>query len=285
MSAAVRWHVKKAARRGVALGAWLTGGGAARRMPGIRVLTYHAFGGRPRDPFCLPVADFAAQMAYLAEHRLAVSLARFERFLDGSAAPPAGSVLVTIDDGLRSLHREALPVLREYRVPAVAFVSAGLIAFGAGDGTRGLPAPGGEAYLSWDELGRLSEAGVAIGSHSWSHRSLASLAAGVALEEAVSSRETLERRLGTEVRAFAYPFGTRADFNEQTARLLSAAGYRCAFTSQHGLVTRASPRLSLPRIKVEGGDAPWLFPLLVRGGLDPWRWIDLTCARWQASGG
>ncbi|MEH2164686.1 MAG: hypothetical protein V7K38_27435 [Nostoc sp.] len=41
-----------------------------------------------------------------------------------------------------------------------------------------------------------------------------------------------------------------------------------AFTSQHG----ASFAMSC--IKVEGGEPMWMFPMLVSGGLNEWRFID-----------
>jgi hypothetical protein len=89
--------------------------------------------------------------------------------------------------------------------------------------------------------------------------------------------------LGTPVTSFAYPFGTRADYNEATAALLREAGYTCAFTSQHGAIAPGADPLTLPRVKVEGGEGMWMFQSLTRGGLDGWRWIDRTLWSLQAS--
>jgi hypothetical protein len=102
-------------------------------------------------------------------------------------------------------------------------------------------------------------------------------------DEVGRSRDVLQQKLGQRVGSFAYPFGTRADFNQSTADILKCNGYTCAFTSQHGAVYSGMEPFSLPRVKVEGGEALWLFRLLVQGGLDGWRWIDKSLWRIQAS--
>lgn len=83
--------------------------------------------------------------------------------------------------------------------------------------------------------------------------------------------------------AFAYPYGTRVDYNAMTEEVLDNAGYTYVFTAQHGAVAPGAEldRMRLPRIKVEGGEGLWMFKLLVHGGLDAWGWIDRFAWRWQ----
>jgi peptidoglycan/xylan/chitin deacetylase (PgdA/CDA1 family) len=277
-----RWLAKKAARRGVALASLASGSLLVRRAVAsgsrVRALTYHRFANVPGDPFSVSPSAFDAQMRWLAERGLLLSLDDLERFVAGRGKTAPDSVLVTIDDGCQSLHRHALPILREYRVPAVAFVPAGLV---------GRPADGAisrEPHLGWDELEDLRAAGVAIGSHSMSHRSLARISPAEAREEVLRSRELLARRLGVEVRAFAYPFGTRADFGPETARVLSECGYRCAFHSMHGAIRRGMDPIALPRIKIEGGEGLWMFQLSTRGAMDAWWGVDWALWRTQQGG-
>jgi hypothetical protein len=87
--------------------------------------------------------------------------------------------------------------------------------------------------------------------------------------------------LDRPVESFAYPYGTRLDFADHTAAILAEAGYRTAFTSQHGAIRSALPPLVLPRIKVEGKDPGWIFPALCAGAMDGWRLIDNTMWRLQ----
>lgn len=299
-----RWYAKKLARRAVSLSAALPPraepADRANRPALVRALTYHRCDQRPYDPFCVAPSDFDAQMRYLAESGLAISLDDLEAMLAGRAAP-RGGVLVTIDDGFRSVLDHMLPSLRRWAIPAVAFVSPGLIAESAE--TNALPSspdepsaarmarssPAGSAespepYLTWGELERLADAGVTIGAHGWSHRSLGRLSPDAAREEAVRSREALEARLGRPVRAMAYPFGTRTDYSAATRAILAASGYTIAFTSQHGAIRPGCDPLQLPRVKIEGGEPVAMFRRICRGGLDAWRWVDRALWPLQRAG-
>jgi peptidoglycan/xylan/chitin deacetylase (PgdA/CDA1 family) len=284
---AIRWYLKKAARKSIAMGSYATRHTTSPKAgcgPRLRVLTYHRFGESVRDPYCVTPPDFDRQMAYLAESGCAVSLRDTEAFLEGRKTLRDGAVLVTIDDGFRSAHAVALPILRNYGIPAVAFITASLLGSGmSAHATKPRVMPP-ENYLSWQELHDLASAGVAIGSHAWTHRSLGRMTLSEASDEAVRSRETLERGLGQAITAFAYPFGTRADFNPGTAAALRQSGYTCAFTAQHGALRIGMDVFELPRVKVEAGENQWMFRMLVRGGLDNWRWVDRTLWRFQVAG-
>jgi peptidoglycan/xylan/chitin deacetylase (PgdA/CDA1 family) len=63
-------------------------------------------------------------------------------------------------------------------------------------------------FMSWSEIERLSRHPRAtIGAHSVTHRRLAHWSAAEARAEMADSKAALERRLGIEVRHFAYPVG------------------------------------------------------------------------------
>ena len=297
-----RWYLKKAARKGLAATAWASGwlaaGESLAAAGRVRVLTYHRFGRSAYDPFCVGPADFDAQMRYLAQNGLAVSLDDVQELLAGHKELPDRAVLVTVDDGLRSVYTEMLPVLREYAVPAVAYITPSLIRPArcgrspdrATVATCRIGKPSHntttepEEYLTWDELEEVAAGGVTIGSHGWTHRSLGRMGPAEARQEAVRSRQSLQERLGVRVTSFAYPYGTRADFNSATAKILTEAGYTTAFTSQHGAIAKGSDPIALPRIKVEGGEGQWIFRLLCRGAMDGWRLVDRALWRVQHAG-
>ncbi|MGG6296763.1 polysaccharide deacetylase family protein [Leptolyngbya sp. AN02str] len=279
----LRWTLKKTARMGTVLGSLVTGqvgfGHTSSPASRIRVLTYHRFGPSCRDPFCVSREAFEAQMAWLAEHKLAISLTDLERFLKGQQALPNGAALVTIDDGYRSIYTEALPILKKYNIPAVVFLTVGAIQDEAQPFDPASPEP--EPHLTWQEVRELEAAGITIASHGWTHRSIGKLSPEEATEEAVRSHTQLQAQLGHPVSAFAYPFGTLADFNDDTAKLLHTAGYQYVFTSQHGAVQQQVDPLVIPRVKVESGEPLWQFQLLVRGGLDAWQLVDQTLWKLQ----
>ncbi len=286
MTSSIRWHLKKTARKGVALTHWAThriSNAWESSTSEVRVLTYHRFGEIFRDPFCVSPNDFAMQMAWLAEHGLAVSLADVEAFVHEGKSLKPGSVLVTIDDGCRSVGTIALPILKRYGVPAVVFVSSGNVGRTTSQRNQQGETPI-EDYMDWRELHELADSGIEIGSHAVTHRSLARMPLTEAQKEIQNSRTELEQGLGRPITTFAYPYGTLADFNSDVAEAMKAAGYRLAFTSQHGAIRPGMDAMTMPRIKVEGGDESWLFPAVASGGLDAWRWIDRALWRIQASG-
>jgi peptidoglycan/xylan/chitin deacetylase (PgdA/CDA1 family) len=252
-------------------GSWLTGTMRLRsriNAGNARVLTYHRFGDWPRDPFCVSEAEFEMQVRFVAERGLAVSLDDIARFLRGQRRLPEGAVMLTCDDGAQSVLTKAAPILKRYGVPMVAFITTQAI--DAGPSRLAVPEP----FLSWEEVGRLQEFGITIGSHGLTHASFGEMSESQARDEAARSRDAITRELGTAPTAFAYPYGTPAHYNDMTRRVLGEVGYSMGFLSTHGPVRAGSDPLALRRIKVEGGEPLWLFKLLTQGGMDGWSAVD-----------
>lgn len=84
----------------------------------LAVLAYHGVD----DP-----RTFALQMTRLVRIARPVTLDQVERAVTSGRPLPARSVLVTFDDGDRSVFTEGLPVLDRLRIPAAAFVVTDLI--------------------------------------------------------------------------------------------------------------------------------------------------------------
>jgi peptidoglycan/xylan/chitin deacetylase (PgdA/CDA1 family) len=205
----------------------------------VPVLCYHRFGSGSSKMIVSP-ERFEAQLAWLArEHYKVLRLAELQAFLEGRAALPARSVLITVDDGYESFHRHAFPLLRKYGMPATLFVAADNV--GTRDG------------LSWAQLRELAESGlVEIQAHSKTHRNLSERPPGetdaayrqVLTTELRQPRAMLERQLaavGVKVKHFAYPYG---DSNDTVLEMLPREGYELAFTvNAGGNAFYASPRL------------------------------------------
>jgi peptidoglycan/xylan/chitin deacetylase (PgdA/CDA1 family) len=172
----------------------------------------------------------------------------------------ACAVAITVDDGHVSALDIAAPALHELGFDAAFFIP-----------TDAIGKPG---QLAKSGIRALSDAGFEIGSHSCSHRSLTSLSVRDCMRETVRSRHVLEDITGRAVAMFAYPFGTRADFNVVTERVLEKAGYRWAFTSQHAPLSRTTHPLRIPRLKIERHDSLEMFERIIAGGVDAWQWVD-----------
>ena len=147
---------------------------------------------------------------------------------------------------------------------------------------------GGELILeAADEVGlaklrEVADSGfIEIGSHAYTHSSLGAMKPEEAQDEAKRSKAVLEENLGRAIRSFAYPFGTYGDFDAVTERALADAGYRIAFNSMHGVCRTGMDPISLPRVKVEGGEGLMMFRMLSQGGMDAWRVVDRNLWRLQ----
>lgn len=106
----------------------------------------------------------------------------------------------------------------------------------------------GAELMSWDQVRALRVAGHAIGSHTISHRVLATLGPEAQAAEILGSRRALEAVLGGEVRSFAYPVGGPQHINEHSVRLVREAGYGQAFTFLTGLASLPlADRFRIPR--------------------------------------
>lgn len=101
----------------------------------------------------------------------------------------------------------------------------------------------GTAPLTWDMVATMNRAGVIIGSHTASHCLLPSESIETAKRELVSSRQTLEARLGHPVTHFAYPDGR---YNPEVIEAVSAAGYRFGYSICESRDTKY-PLLTIPR--------------------------------------
>jgi peptidoglycan/xylan/chitin deacetylase (PgdA/CDA1 family) len=80
--------------------------------------------------------------------------------------------------------------------------------------------------LSWDMIENMHRNGITIGSHTASHRLLPTEPIETARVDVLASKQTLEAKLGTAVKHFAYPDGR---FNPAVVRAVNSAGYRYAY--------------------------------------------------------
>ncbi len=110
--------------------------------------------------------------------------------------------------------------------------------------------------LDADEVNRLSSPGfIDIGAHTVSHPSLPLLDPPTRRAELQDSRRVCAELTGTEIDAFAYPFGSFDDASTDDVR---DAGFRIACTTERACVHERSDPLRLPRITVGDWDAAGL---------------------------
>ncbi len=106
-------------------------------------------------------------------------------------------------------------------------------------------------FLDWDGARQLVADGFEIGAHSIAHPILSREAPEEQLRELAESRTSLTDALGVDVELFAYPNGTRADYNAATLSAAEKAGYRGAATCRFGWNTAATPALEVRRLMID----------------------------------
>lgn len=91
---------------------------------------------------------------------------------------------------------------------------------------------------------------VEVGAHTASHQVLAGLSLDAQRAEITASKDCLEALTGRPVTTFAYPYGTRADYTNDTARLVKEAGFALACSNYPEAVSGTSDVYQLPRFVV-----------------------------------
>lgn len=103
--------------------------------------------------------------------------------------------------------------------------------------------------MTWQQIRDCDKSGITIGSHTHSHRVLASLDLESQREELIRSKKVLEERLGKPVRSIAYPVGGYEHFNIETKALAREVGYEVAYSFLTGVnLTRAMDPFDIKRI-------------------------------------
>jgi peptidoglycan/xylan/chitin deacetylase (PgdA/CDA1 family) len=220
--------------------------------PLVAILGYHKIGDPPGGWWTwsyVSEATFAAQLCYLRDHGwVGLDADTFIRALDAPELLPDRSVLITFDDGYRSLGETALPHLAKYDYPSILFVPTDYVGgpnrFDAGVEPE-------EAIAGWSDLVAFERAGMSVQSHGCSHRRLSQLSAVEQREEIVRSKDLLEQRLEKSITLFSYPYGDDGQGADAVRHTLQVNGYGAAFTYPGSLTAlRAADRFRLERIAV-----------------------------------
>jgi len=93
-----------------------------------------------------------------------------------------------------------------------------------------------------------------VGAHTVNHPVLSSLPAGEQRREIRTSKAHLEDILGRPVASFAYPYGTRSDYTEETMAIVRESGFACACSNVPDAIWKDADGFQLPRIVIRDWD-------------------------------
>jgi peptidoglycan/xylan/chitin deacetylase (PgdA/CDA1 family) len=185
---------------------------------------------------------------------------------------PKRSVVITFDDGYRSVHDEALPVLRDYGLCATVFLTVGERRAAEADGR--LPSLSGRPMLSWSEIRKMHNAGISFGAHTLTHPDLTRLPYDRVETEICQSKLILEDALGAPVDCFAYPYGRY----DRRSRDIVRQHFACACSDKLGLATISSNLYALERVDAYYLRTDRLFRLILTR-LFPWYIVGRSIPR------
>jgi peptidoglycan/xylan/chitin deacetylase (PgdA/CDA1 family) len=280
---------------GLLAGGWYTRRLGHDALPGVLVLCYHGVrspawrtGERAFANLHLSAATFDGHCRVIADTCHPISLDHWRASRAMTRSLPDRPVLVTFDDGYRSLYDVARPALKRYAIPATLFACSEPIqrqrlfwfdalarASGEAAVAQHRPVLSGPAWhpsghadvvadpadplapLTVDHLKALADAGVEIGAHTATHVPLAALAPDAQRLELAVCRDALMRWIGGPVRSLAYPWGTRdADYTDETVGIAASLGFDFAFTTRPSFARADESPLELSRFLMLSEVAP-----------------------------
>ncbi len=226
----------------------------------VPILVYHNFDPVKKGSMTLSTARFEQQLNWLKENGYTViPMKQLVSYLHGKIATlPAKSVVITDDDGRKSVYTYMLPIVRKYNVPVTLFVYPQIISHA-------------KYALTWEELKALQNTGLFdVEGHTYwhpnfkqekKHLSQSAYEKLVAVQ-LVTSKNVIEKKLGTPVTLLAWPFGIHDQYLENQA---AKAGYVESFSIAYRDADRSEKAMAMPRYMMVEGQTMKTFAAIVEG--------------------
>lgn len=244
----------------------------------VLVLAYHdIMDSEPDQQYVATrTANFVAQMRWLkVNHYVPVSMDQIFAASEGKAALPDKAVLLTFDDGYRSMYDRVFPILKRNHWPAVFAPVGKWIDTPAGQDVdfSGKMRPR-DKFVTWDEVREMSDSGlIEIGSHTHDlHKGILAnpqgnvepAAASLKYDPVTKRYETLEefrqridhdvvtvtatltRVNGKPPRVWVWPYGAASGI---ALDVVAQHHYKAAMTLEDGLLD-IHQLMSVPRMLV-----------------------------------
>ncbi len=233
---------------------------AADEQIGIPVLAYHRFGPTVADSMTVTTALFESQIKWLVANRYTViPLQTLVDYVSGKGPAPAPkSVVITVDDGHRTVYTEMLPVVLKYRIPITLFIYPSAIS-------------NASYAMTWEQLNELRQTGLFdVQSHTFWHPNFKQEKRKLSPEDYQKlvdtqlqrSKAVLEKKLGGRVDFLAWPFGI---YDDRLGKEAEKASYVAAFTIDRRHATPSDAPMALPRYLMANSDGLKGFEAIVTG--------------------
>ena len=242
------------------------------RIKGARIIYYHE----------VDKNIFEKHIKYIRQNYDIISLDELLECIKNDKIIPDNSVIITFDDGYKSLYYNVYPIVKKYKIPITIYVVPDVVNkkipfwWDVIDNIKKIDKnipnvtqlknmPNEEkekivnSYrdekpdlyaehnsLDWNQINEMIESKlVSIQSHSSTHPILTQMSYDEVSVEIKKSKQNIQDKTGTEVVHFAYPSGK---FVEEYIPLLEEHGYESAVILKPGIISRKTNPYLLARI-------------------------------------
>lgn len=239
----------------------------------FHVLCYHDISAKPQDSFAVTPTQLREHLGWLHQHGYRfISVDDILADRAGKRPLPDKAVLLSFDDGYESMYRQAFPILKEFKAPAVIGLIGSWLT--PGQHTHADHAAETGQYLTWAQLREMQASGlVEIASHTFDlHHGIPANPQGSQMPAAstrqysqgqyeseahyrqrithdlATNNALIRRELGTAPRVMVWPYGS---YNRVTQQIAGKLGMPLTLTLDDGPNRHNVPLAATRRLLID----------------------------------
>jgi peptidoglycan/xylan/chitin deacetylase (PgdA/CDA1 family) len=231
--------------------------GLGRRIPSTYVvLYYHAITQKNHQRFIRQIEDLMRLTKVVAAETKGI-------MMDGEHY-----ATVTFDDGFQCLLENAIPEFVKRKIPASIFIPTGWIGQKSDWIQDASHEDQREVVMTEEEIKRMPQEFITIGSHSINHSNLRLLGDVDLRRELIESKNELQRITGRQITLLSIPHG---EYDQKVVNVARQAGYQHIFSSLPRLVKKRP--YVIQRVPAKPSDWSLEFRLKILGG---YQWLPFV---------
>lgn len=220
----------------------------------IAVLTYHEVvnGVVDKNSVNISVDYFEKQMKWLSTHHYrTITMDEFYDWKKGKIKLPRKSVLITFDDGWKSIYTNALPIMEKYKINSNVFVVWKYYEICTSNNNN--------TYINENDVKDITMNHKSLKVLSHSYNLHYTEVANSKSYDKYSDDMKIVSKFDNNIKYYAYPFGI---YNKQYVNALKDNGYKLAFTfGPYDFASKNDDDYKIPREGVFESIPFWKFKL------------------------
>ena len=232
----------------------------------VPIFLYHRFGAVVSDSMTVKTETFQSDLKYLIDNgcRVIPLADLVDYYLGSKKCPLPRSVVITVDDGHKSVYTDMFPLVKKYQIPVTLFIYPSAIS-------------NATYAMTWTQLREVRETGLFdLQSHTYWHPNFKKDKARLkpaeyensVVMQLKKSKERLEKEFNGRVNMLAWPFGI---YDDDLIRNAKEAGYVATFTMERHPASNDNNVMILPRLLMTNGERAKTFARSFLKGENPVR--------------